>query len=123
MANVNSLLTKRLNKKDQTSKMSQMAKQSASGNLTGFTGIFSVSDLNDNEKEFIEAILTEYSTGKENINSDLNSLISITSEVKAINNQAVILHGERIKGAQEILKNYREGAFTAWLIASHSIFQ
>jgi len=37
--------------------------------------------------------------------------------VKAINNQAAILHGERIKQAQNILKNYRDGAFSAWLVA------
>ena len=119
MANVNSLLTKRLNKKDQTSKMSQMAKQSASGNLTGFAGVFGVSELNDNEKGFLEEILNEYSTGKENITSDLTSLISITSEVKAINNQAAILHGERIKKAHKILTSYRDGAFTSWLLTAY----
>ena len=49
-----------------------------------------------------------------------SSLLSaITSEVKAINNQAAILHGERIKKAQEILKKYRDGAFSAWLIATY----
>jgi hypothetical protein len=39
--------------------------------------------------------------------------------VKAIANQAVILHGERIKRAQEILKKYRDGAFTGWLYATY----
>ncbi|MBM3191742.1 MAG: hypothetical protein FJZ63_03695, partial [Chlamydiae bacterium] len=37
-------------------------------------------------------------------------------EVKAINNQAIILHGERIKKAQNILKSYKDGAFSSWLI-------
>src|SRR6185437_1917846 len=32
---------------------------------------------------------------------------------------AAILHGERIKQAQEILKKYRDGAFSAWLIAAY----
>lgn len=119
MTNVNNLLAKRLNKNDQSSKMAQMSKQSASGNLTGFSGIFSVTELNENEKGFLEAILNEYSDGSSNVNEDLTSLISITSEVKAINNQAAILHGERIKKAHEILTKYREGAFTAWLLAAY----
>jgi len=45
--------------------------------------------------------------------------MAITSEVKAITNQAVILHGERIKKAQDILKRYKDGAFTAWLFSTY----
>ena len=119
MTSVNNLLTKRLNKNDSSSKMAQMSKQSASGNLTGFSGIFSVNELSDHEKDFLEAILNEYSTGTGNISEDLNNLISITSEVKAINNQAAILHGERIKKAHGILTQYKEGAFTSWLLATY----
>jgi hypothetical protein len=99
--------------------MAQMSKQSASGNLTGFSGIFSVTELNDHEKDFLEAILNEYSDGNTNISEDLTSLISITSEVKAINNQAAILHGERIKKAHNLLTKYKEGAFTSWIIAAY----
>lgn len=119
MSNVNSLLTKRLKKNDRSSKMAEMSKQSATGNLTSFSGIFSLVELNEGEKGLLEAILNEFSTGSENISIDLNSLISITSEVKAINNQAAILHGERIKRAQELLKSYREGAFTTWMVAAY----
>lgn len=119
MSDFNTLLAKRLNKKDQSSKMTQMARQSANGNLTGFSGIFSVTELNENEKGFLESILNEYATGKENIEEDLTTLVSITSEVKAINNQAAILHGERIKKAHEILIKYRDGAFTSWLLAAY----
>ncbi len=39
--------------------------------------------------------------------------------MKAINNQAAILHGERIKRAQEILKKYRDGAFSSWLMETY----
>jgi len=122
MSNVNALLNQRLQRGEQSSKMVAMAKQSASGNLTGFTGIFSVSDLNESEKDCLEFILKEFSKddGKEtHLKSDLTALISITSEVKAINNQAAILHGERIKKAQTILTKYRDGAFTAWLFAAY----
>ena len=49
----------------------------------------------------------------------MKSLSAITSEVKAIGNQAAILHGERIKRAQNVLKKYRDGAFSSWLIATY----
>ena len=116
---VNALLTQRLKKPKKSSKMTELGNHSATGNLTSFSGIFSVVELNESEKELLEAILHEFSTGNENLNGDLAALTSITSEVKAINNQAAILHGERIKRAQDILKKYQEGAFTSWLIAAY----
>lgn len=120
MSKVNTLLAERLKKTDHTSKMTAMAKQSANGNLTSFSGIFSISELSDKEKANIEAILKEYAIGEEeNLAHDLSSLISITSEVKAINNQAALLHGERIKKAHQIFTHYQDGAFTAWLLAAY----
>lgn len=119
MSNVNTLLSERLKKGNQSSKMAVMAKQSANGNLTSFSGVFSVSELSDGEKEFLESLLKEYALKEEHVDDDLPGLISITSEVKAINNQASILHGERIKKAHTILTRYRDGAFTAWMIAAY----
>lgn len=118
MAKINALLTERL-KKTEHSKMSAMAKQSANGNLSSFSGIFSVTDLSQLEKSSIETILKDYAIDPENLTEDIKDLISITSEVKAINNQAALLHGERIKKAHAILTRYRDGAFTAWLIAAY----
>lgn len=119
MGKVNSLLNERLKKNDHTSKMAAMARQSANGNLTSFSGVFGFAELSENEKAGLEAILKEYAQDDENISGDLVSLISITSEVKAINNQAALLHGERIKKAHHILTRYRDGAFTAWLLAAY----
>jgi len=119
MAKVQTLLAERLKKKEKSTKMEQMSKQSASGNLTSFAGVFGIAELSPHEKDSLQNILLEYSKESDNISTDLNSLISITSEVKAITNQAILLHGERIKRAQTILKNYQEGAFTAWLIATY----
>ena len=65
------------------------------------------------------AVKSHRHTDLYDIEPDLSSLSTLTSEVKAIANQAVILHGERIKRAQEILKKYRDGAFTAWLFATY----
>lgn len=118
MATINALLSERLKKSD-SSKMTAMAKQSANGHLSSFAGVFSITDLSQHEKSSIETILKDYVIDLENMEADLSLLISITSEVKAINNQAALLHGERIKKAHGILTRYRDGAFTAWLIAAY----
>lgn len=120
MGKMNVLLNERLKKNDSTSKMAAMAKQSANGNLTSFSGVFSITELSLNEKAVIETILKEYAKDNEtNFSHDLSNLLTITSEVKAINNQAALLHGERIKKAHTILTSYRDGAFTAWLLAAY----
>jgi hypothetical protein len=119
MATIHSILTQRMKKPSNVSKMAAMAQQSATGNLTSFAGIFSVAELSAQEKEDLGHLLRQYSTDDQEIGDDLDKLISLTSEVKAINNQAALLHGERIKKAHGLLKRYREGAFTAWLIATY----
>ncbi len=120
MGKINSILDQRMKQGANTSKMNAMAQQSASGNLTSFSGVFRVADLHAYEKENLEDILKQYAQGQEeNIQEDLEKLVALTSEVKAINNQAALLHGERIKRAHEILISYREGAFTAWLMVTY----
>lgn len=119
MSKMNALLNQRLKKGDQSSKMAALAKQSANGNLTGFSGIFSVVDLSEKEKGSLESILNTYANEGHSLKDDLETLISLTSEVKAINNQAAILHGERIKKAHAILTRYRDGAFTMWLLTAY----
>ncbi|MCB1136958.1 MAG: CT583 family protein, partial [Chlamydiia bacterium] len=51
--------------------------------------------------------------------SDFESLRVLNCEIKNINAQSMLLDGERIRKAQDILKKYREGAFTAWLIETY----
>jgi len=119
MKTINSLLDQRTKKSPLSSKMAAMAQQSASGGLSSFTGVFSINELSPKEKLAIEEILKTYADGDEDIEEDLNALLNITSEVKAINNQAALLHGERIKKAHRIFTRYRDGAFTSWLIATY----
>lgn len=72
------------------------------------------------ERQLLRGLLEQYAPGEnEQIDQDLSSLVNLTKEVRAINNQAALLHGERIKKAQAILKNYKEGAFTAWLKSTY----
>jgi hypothetical protein len=118
MSKVNDLLFNRL--KQKFSKMTELAEISSKGNLSSFAGVFKVSPLTSQEKEDLEALLNDYkSESAYPIGDDLETLSSLTSEIKAINNQAAILHGERIQKAQDILKKYRDGAFSAWLINTY----
>ncbi len=122
MVKFNDLLNLRLRSKEkQKPKMTAFAELSKGGSLSSFSGVFKPSTLNDSEKENLSNILKNYKdeTNDVNLEEDLKNLIKITAEVKAITNQAVILHGERIKKAQTILKNYKEGAFTFWLMKTY----
>lgn len=119
MQSVNELLSQRL-KKNGSAKMSAMAERSVNGQLSTFSGLFQLSELTAAEKQILETILrTNLLDGETFRKQDLESLIFITAEVKAISNQAALLHGERIKRAQKLLKNYRDGAFTSWLISCY----
>ena len=119
MAKLTSILQERFRKKEKP-KMSELAEKTAEGQLTVFSGLFGMPRTGEKEKREITELLSKYaSDGTADISQDLSSLLALTAEVKAINNQAALLHGERIKKAQQILKKYREGAFTAWLNATY----
>lgn len=119
MAKIDALLEQRLSKKDVKGKVTALAQRSNDGHLSSFSGVFSVMDLSFEEKKHLEEILLSYGEEHNALQTDLEALIRITSEVKAINNQAALLHGERIKKAHSILTKYKEGAFTAWLIEAY----
>lgn len=122
MVKFNDLLHLRLKNKEQLPhKVTALAELSNKGSLSSFSGVFKINKLNDGDKEALSNILQNFKEEEKEINieQDLQNLITITAEVKAITNQAIILHGERIKKAQEILKNYKEGAFTSWLITTY----
>jgi hypothetical protein len=118
MSKVNNLLFSRL--KQKFSKTSELATAASQGNLSSFAGVFKIIPLSSQEHHGLEELLSSYKQeSQEGIERDLNDLALLTSEIKAINNQATLLHGERIKKAQEILKHYRDGAFSSWLMATY----
>lgn len=121
MSKVNSLLNERLGKAKTKgpSKMASLAMDSSAGKLTSFAGVFGVGDLSSEEREGLQGLLLKYAEDDQDLEKDLNTLINITAEVKAITHQAALLHGERIKTAQKILKEYKDGAFTEWLIVTY----
>jgi hypothetical protein len=122
MSKFNDLLHLRFKQRDEqpSNKVTALVERSNNGDLSSFSGVFRIAALNEKEKNAIEAILKNHRPNdSHNIDIDFAALSAITSEVKAIANQAIILHGERIKRAQELLKKYRDGAFTAWLYATY----
>ncbi|MCF7851833.1 MAG: pGP6-D family virulence protein [Simkaniaceae bacterium] len=121
MVKLNSLLSDRFRKaKPQLETRNETSLENVSLNeLTHLSDFFKTSDLTTEEKGQIETILQSFKSETQDISSDFDELLSLTKEVKAINNQAIILHGERIKQAQIILKKYKDGAFSAWLVSTY----
>ncbi len=81
--------------------------------------VYRVAPLSSQERSKMSKILQTHSIKERVTDVDLETLSDLTAEIKAINCQAAILHGERIKKAQDLLKRYRDGAFTEWLIATY----
>lgn len=77
------------------------------------------SKMDEKERSEIAHILEKYRLQQGVVDEDLRALIGITEQVRSITNQAAILHGERIKQAQTLLKRYKDGAFTSWLKATY----
>ena len=118
MSKFNSFLTGRF-KTTNKDKMNALVERSTSGNLSSFAGIFQLVPISEKEESSLQQLLEKYQTEEASVIEDLRLLTAITSEVKAISSQAVILHGERIKRAQDLLKKYQDGAFSAWLLATY----
>ncbi len=111
MSKSTSFLTERF-KTQKKEKVSELVKRSSRGGLSVFQGV----PISKSQEDSLKGLLEKYQTDGADLSQDLRQLKEITSEVKAINNQAVILHGERIKSAQTLFRTYREGAFGAWLL-------
>lgn len=83
-----------------------------------------VSLLSEEEKRCIEKLLTENFTPEQDqekidIARHAQQIFKLTSEIRSIAAQSLLLHGERIQQAQRIFKDYRFGAFTQWLIQTY----
>lgn len=113
MSKFNSLLIGRFKSQPKKEKMGELVERNP------FAGAFQVSPMSEQEKKELKTLLEKYQTKENDLTSDFKFLSDITSEVKSISNQAVILHGERIKKAQEVLKDYKDGAFSSWLLQTY----
>ena len=119
MSKFNSLIMGRFRHHPKKEKMNELVERTSEGVPASFAGVFQVTPISDLEKASLQNLLEKYQTETTDVATDLVSLSALTSEVKAITNQAVILHGERIKKAQILLKKYRDGAFSNWLLKTY----
>jgi len=80
-------------------------------------------ELTEQEKLAIQKILVDdYQPGKiqeSQVTKHVEQLTNITKQIKSISAQSILLHGERIKQAQDLLADYKEGAFTKWLMSTY----
>ena len=85
-----------------------------------FRAMFDPHELEETEINNLKLIFEESATEsafEEEIDKDFSQLVQITSELKAIQKQAVILVGERICSVREIFKRHGGDGigFTSWL--------
>lgn len=87
--------------------------------VNSFNSIFDTKPLEAAEENNLEKMLVEaYQPGmieEVQVQDDVLNLKRLTSEIKAIGKQCVILIGERVYRAREMLKPYRDGTFSKWL--------
>lgn len=90
-----------------------------SNQLLIFRHEFTLTPLTREEDMQIQHLLYEESTAnieaENQIEKDYKNLSSLITQIRAIHRQGVLLHGEKIHKAKEILKSYKERAFTRWL--------
>lgn len=84
-----------------------------------FNSVFDIKPLDELEARRIEKLLVDnFQPGKiseEQTALDTEQLKSITADIKAIGRQGIVLIGERVHKAKELLKPYKDGTFTKWL--------
>lgn len=84
-----------------------------------FTSVFDFKPLDKEEASHIEKLLVDNfqpgSIPDEQVERDTVELKQITAEIKSIGRQGIVLMGERVHRASEILKPYKDGTFTKWL--------
>ena len=90
-----------------------------------FRSVFSFQELDQIESQELQQLLETTAPQDEDplsIQRDFDLLKNITAEIKSIQKQSVLLLGERIQRAREILKKYGDGSttFTKWLDATFS---
>lgn len=90
-----------------------------------FRSVFAIQELDHAESEELKLLLE--STAPEDkdapsLQRDFDLLKSLTAEIKSIQKQSVLLLGERIIKAKEILKRYGDGSttFSKWLDTTFS---
>lgn len=84
-----------------------------------FQSMMCINQLDETDSLRIEKILVDnFQPGmldQYQVSDDALELKRLTSEIKTIGKQGIILSGERVKRAQTLLKNYKNGTFVKWI--------
>lgn len=118
MSRLESLLEERFSSIE-SKKVKQLAQKSSHGELSTAATLFTARTPTSSEVAAMEELLQQFSENSKTLKLDAEKLVSLSLEAKAINHQAALLHGERIQQAKTILKSYREGAFSFWLVQTY----
>ncbi|AFS28525.1 pGP6-D family virulence protein [Chlamydia psittaci] len=118
MGNLKTLLESRF-KKNTQDKMETLTRKRMEGEHSPFLSRFSDVKLSPKEEEKFRQLLQHYTFDDQISEEDFKSLCNLSAQIKQIHHQAVLLHGERIKKVRDLLKTYREGAFSAWLLLTY----
>ena len=71
--------------------------------------------LSGDETSALKELLLDNRSGNSDVAKDYTHLVTLTGEIKSINHQSVLLHGERIQSAKILFQSYGELAFSKWL--------
>ena len=69
--------------------------------------------------EEFKSILRACAPAEADLEKDAKSLIEISDQLKSIQKQQAILHGERVLRAKNILEKYKAKAFSFWILITY----
>jgi hypothetical protein len=116
MSKMNSLAAKFLTRKGEKKDLAQKGFVPHNS----FRSIFNADEDESEDREFLAALFEKHLEESEDykeISKDLEDLVKVTSELKSIQKQAVLLVGERIFQVRRILKSYAKESdmFISWV--------
>jgi hypothetical protein len=87
-----------------------------------FTSVFGKSELEEREASSIEQLVIQYAmpchVSKSQSIQDVEEMKQLTAEIRSVGKRCLVLIGERVFKVRDILKRYKEGSFTQWLIGT-----
>ncbi|NGX59125.1 MAG: hypothetical protein KR126chlam3_00270 [Chlamydiae bacterium] len=108
-----------LQKSTQTVTFAEGFEERERSSKAAFRAEFISAPLSEEESSQIHLLLETSSQegqfSSEKVDEDHHVLTEITTQIRAIEKQSVLLHGERIFKAQNVLKKYHDGTFSKWL--------
>jgi len=123
MSNTKEMARNFLKKATQSEQSFKEGFEAVNPTISPTIGIPITVNLTPEEERQIQKLLVDgYRPGvvsEEVVAEHVQQLTNITKQIKSISAQSILLHGERIQQAQNILCDYHEGSFTKWLMSTY----